>query len=82
LHLGASDDSILRIDNPDFDLGRGDDRKDGQKDERQKKYTGEYTRKPHARLLYHAKGLCGRFTPVSWLCESGCELLLEWALTQ
>jgi hypothetical protein len=22
-----------------------------------------------ARLLYHAKGLWGRFTPVSWLCE-------------
>src|SRR5208337_2416821 len=23
------------------------------------------------------KGWCGRFTPVSWLCESGCELALD-----
>jgi hypothetical protein len=61
LHLRASDGGVLRIDNFDFDFGGSD----GQ----QEKDTGEYTGKPHARLLYHAKGLCGRFTPVSWLAS-------------
>jgi len=73
LHLGPSDGGILRIDNFDFDFGGSDGRKNLQ----QEKDTSESTRTAHARLLYHAKGLCRRFTPVSWLCESGCELALE-----
>jgi hypothetical protein len=65
LNLGACDGGVLRIDHFDFDF-RGSD---CQKDNQQKKDTSEYTRKAHARLLYHAKGLCGWFTPVSWLAS-------------
>src|ERR1700687_1667433 len=78
-HLRPSNRSRMRINNlnAEIDVGIcGQRPRNKRRRNREEKYQ-QKTRLTHPILLCTRKGFRRWFTPVSWLCESGCELSLE-----